>query len=104
MNTGIKWPVVVITGILVSGFIGIFALIPDDEPESRTMLLTAVTGATSAVVLWFINRKTNELGEKVTRVERATNGNLTRIIEKIPDPNVREVEARRHEARTEDSP
>jgi membrane protein implicated in regulation of membrane protease activity len=99
-KTGIGWPVVALVAVLAAAFIGIFALIPDDEPESRTMLLTAITTASSAIVMWFVKRKTDEVSEKVDRVEELVNGNTARLIGKISDPVSRADEARRHEERS----
>lgn len=85
-RSGIAWPVVALVAVLASAFVGIFALIPDDEPQSRTMLLTAMSAASSAIVLWFVNRKSNEVHREVQEVKTIVNGNTERLIAKLPEP------------------
>lgn len=99
MNKGLGWPVVALVAIVVGAFVGIFALIPKDEPESRTMLLSAMVAASSAIVVWFVNRKTNHLNEQVQQVKELVNGNFSQVINKLPDPVDRELESRRQEER-----
>lgn len=91
----VKWPMVGLVAVLAAAFVGIFALIPDDEPQSRTMLLTAMSAASSAIVLWFVNRKSVETDHKLEQVKTLVNGNMGRVIDKIPDADVRALESRR---------
>jgi hypothetical protein len=83
--------VVVLVLIGVAGFVGIFALIPDDEPESRSALLSVITVTASGILAWVVNRKVNAVqddvsavGREVGTVKRLVNGNTARLIDKLP--------------------
>lgn len=88
------WPVVALVGLSLAAFLGLFALIPADEPAARTMLLTIVSSGSSAIVMWFVQRKTKETAnqvaevqKKVETVEKLVNGNTNRLIDKLPEPH-----------------
>lgn len=65
----ITWPLVTLFAILAVFFIGVFALIPRDQPEGRTALLGLLTTSASAVVTVVIQR----LSTKIDRNRREDN-------------------------------
>ncbi len=90
--TSITWPMVAILALLCSFLLGIFVLIPDDEPQSRTALLGFVLLAGQAAVGYFMRSKVNEVqdnvttgieavAETVTAVDKKVNGRMTQLIE-----------------------
>ncbi len=82
----IGWPIVALVGIGIGGFLGIFALIPDDEPTGRSSLLALITVTVGAVTTWVTTRSAKELKSDVAEVKKIVNGNTQRLIAKLPDP------------------
>lgn len=85
-KTGITWPTVALAALILGAFVGTFALIPEGEASSRSVLLSVISAASSGVVVWFTNRRVNEVQAQVSEVKTIVNGNTARLIAKLPDP------------------
>ncbi len=70
----ITWPVVALAGLGLFAFVGIFALIPDNEPASRTALLSVITVAVGAVTTWVTTKSAREVKEKVAELQKSVDG------------------------------
>jgi hypothetical protein len=81
VNRGLTWPMVALAGLVLAFLVGIFALIPDDEPAGRTALLGAITAASAAVTTWVTTRRVGEVREQVEAVKRDVDGRMSQLIE-----------------------
>ena len=88
VTTKITWPIVALVALGVGAFVGIFALIPDDEPTGRSALLALLVLGGNAVVVVFQQRNTSGMREELAaarsqlaRVQTTVNGNTARLID-----------------------
>lgn len=68
------WHYVALAAILAAFFLGIFALIPEEQPEGRTALLGVLVFACTAATTRF-------LGARVKAVDTKVNGRITQLID-----------------------
>lgn len=81
----ISWPFVALAGLGGGFFLGLYALIPSDQPEGRTALLGIVTLAGNAVVgavAHRINSKVKTVDTKLADVQDKVNGRMSELIAK----------------------
>lgn len=67
----ITWPAVVLVAMGLGAFVGIFALIPDDEPASRTALLGVITVGVGAVTTWVTTKAAREIKGQVQQLQQS---------------------------------
>lgn len=72
----LTWPFVALVALVLGAFLGIYALIPDNEPESRSALIVFMVAAGNGVLAIFVNSKMNAVEKKVDRTVHQTNGGL----------------------------
>lgn len=85
-NTRITWPIVALVLIVVGAFVGIFALIPDNDPTARSALLAVVVTLSNAVGVLFARQSGRHVAEKIEEVQETVNGHQTDLIARIPEP------------------
>ncbi len=102
-----SWQLVAFAALGVAGFLGLFAIIPEDEAQLRSTLLGLLVTTVGALVAFFVNRNVGalrndvqEVKQEVATVVEQTNGNTQALLNKIPDQNLTDVERDRRDRDT----
>lgn len=72
--------IVAIVAIGVAGFIGLYVLIPADEPEARSALLGVLVTSVGAVIAGVVGR----ISRQVNNVQQQVNGRAENLIRQLP--------------------
>ena len=76
----LPWQYVALAVVGAAFFLGVFALIPADQPELRTALLgVLVLAGQSAVARWIVGQVSSDLTDKTERAVRRLEVRLARI-------------------------
>jgi hypothetical protein len=68
------WQYVVLAMVASGFFLGVFALVPDDQPEMRTALLGLLTLAgQAAVARWIVGHHKSEVDAAMRKAQRMMN-------------------------------
>lgn len=89
----ITWPIVALVALVLAAFVGIFALIPESDPTSRSALLALVVAGGQAIVMVYSQRAAaanaraqQQTQQQLNTVQETVNGHTAAIIAKIPEP------------------
>lgn len=71
------WQLVALVGMGLGAFLGLYALVPESEPEARAGLIALVSTLGSAGAALIIARRQDKTEKKIDRVVEQTNGHST---------------------------